>query len=84
MSTENKMREILAEAQAKALPADASRADIIAYCNACINSGTGALAHHYRNNPAAADFAVYAVLRMWLTTVEARVNAHEAAEAAGS
>lgn len=67
------MAAILGRAQEEALPdAVPDRNDAVAYCNACINSGLGALAALYPNNPHLADVGAYGALKLWLALVEKR------------
>lgn len=82
---ETTMQAILDKAQGEALRGEyrtkpPSRQEIVAYCNAAINSGTGALADFYKDNPAQADIAVYGALYLWMATVERRIKTREAAE----
>lgn len=76
-----KMEAILNEAQMHALPSDpTSRSEVIAYCNAAVNSGAGAFERHYGNKSRMADLAFYAALNLWLSEVQKRLRASEAGE----
>lgn len=81
MTIEKRMTAILDEAQIKALPKNpTNRSDVIAYCNAAINSGCGAFARHYGDGTHATDLAIFGVLSLWIETIKSRLKDREAAE----
>lgn len=71
------MQTILDEAQAKASKLFGDRENIVEYCNACINSGLGALASHYGDNKQMADFGAFTILSVWLDSVKAKIASHD-------
>lgn len=79
------MTRIFDAAQAEALPEADDREAVLAYCNAAINSGLGALERHYKDaewasGSRACDAPAYVVLKMWLEKIEARIKDREASE----
>lgn len=73
-----KMAAILARMQAEALPGNLmDRKDAVAYCNACINSGLGALAALYPDNQHLANVGAYGALKLWLGLVEKRLGVEQ-------
>ena len=73
-----KMAAILARTQAEALPSTLpDRHDAVAYCNACINSGLGALAALYPDNPNLANVGAYGALQLWLDVVKKRLETEQ-------
>lgn len=80
MKREQRMQAILDEAQTKALIVPNARDEVVAYANACVNSGAGALQAHYKGDEAMADVAIFGWLSLWVATVERRIQAREAAE----
>ncbi len=72
------MAAILGRAQEEALPdAVPDRKDAVAYCYACINSGLGALAALYPDNPHLANVGAYGALQLWLDVVQKRLETEQ-------
>lgn len=79
---EQSVKRILDQAQIDALvEIGRDRASAVAYCNAAINSGLGALENHYSGNERMADLAVLSVLTIWLDTVKKKAERREASNA---
>ena len=76
-----RMTAILDDAQTTALPfRTTDRADVVAYFNACVNSGCGAYERHYGDKNQMATVAIRAALQTWLVVVEAKIAAGKVAE----
>ena len=78
VTEETRMTAILDAAQIEALPKNPpERGDAVAYCNAAINSGLGALERYYESNEYMADLAILSVLAVWVMSVEKRLSSRE-------
>lgn len=67
MPIEREAQLILDDAQRRFLGPRPTRERIVAWCNACINSGTGPIADRF------GDVAVAGVLQLWSGTVAEKI-----------